>query len=685
IEDVMISGPGLIDGSDTNAAGEVVGVLTGDDPREASIRTDAGEPGAANKAIAIVNARNITFRDFSIKNGGHFGILGTGIVGWTIDGIIVDTNRDALDIDASQNVTVRNSVFNSLTDDAIVLKASFGLGRFLPTHNVLIENCTVSGYDAGSVIDKVYSTEKLVATDRDGPTARIKLGTEGTTGFDTVTIRHVRFERSRGFALESVDGADLHDIILSDARMTNVSSSPIFIRLGDRGRTPVTGPSVSEVTTPTTSIRLDDRGWVLPNLPARYGNYPVVRFTPAYDKSMAVPLGGASTPFTIVNAASPVRLNPNGVDPASPMAANAVGAGFAHVRNIRISDVIVDNADPRYPILLAGLVDHPIENVTLTDVTVRYRGGLLMEHAVEQRQLNQQYSYRAYQSPMATQSLPWLVNTFFAKNEALLPRVRWTAGAAGGEGHWDADPYNVPEMPREYPEPSNFGILLAYGLYARHVQGLTLENVSFHLLTADERPPVVLDDVDTLRAVGFTADVKPGAATVVRVTNSRKRIAGREYVPGEPYKTTTVRNVSVPAALVVQEVVVDRPAPGTPPDSLYLLPTAPSTAHPYSYAVPDASYTKPPTVYRPSFSGVGAPRVTVGQALDLVVRVTSPLGLERLRYSAQQLPTGATFDAATHTLHWMPTPMQVGTHTIRLTVDDGVLPEHCDVVITVVR
>ncbi|MES1255893.1 MAG: hypothetical protein ABUS56_09810, partial [Acidobacteriota bacterium] len=129
VEDVMISGPGLIDGSRLDSRGETIGVLSTGDPREVATRTDGGAPGGGNKAIALKNARRIVFRDFSIKNGGHFAILGTGVVGWTIDHIIVDTNRDAFDIDASQNVTVRNSVFNSLTDDALVLKASFGLGK----------------------------------------------------------------------------------------------------------------------------------------------------------------------------------------------------------------------------------------------------------------------------------------------------------------------------------------------------------------------------------------------------------------------------------------------------------------------------------------------------------------------------------------------------------------------------
>ena len=119
-----------------NDRGETVNVLTGGDPREVTTRTESGAPGGANKAIALKNARNIVFKDFSLKNGGHFAIIGTGVVGWTVDNIVVDTNRDAYDIDASQNVTIRNSVFNSLTDDAIVLKGTFGLGTFTPTRNV---------------------------------------------------------------------------------------------------------------------------------------------------------------------------------------------------------------------------------------------------------------------------------------------------------------------------------------------------------------------------------------------------------------------------------------------------------------------------------------------------------------------------------------------------------------------
>lgn len=684
VENVMISGPGRIDGSRIDpVTGHLVNVLTGDDPPEVTLRTAAGTPGSANKAIALKNAKHIIFRDFSIKNGGHFAILGTGIVGWTVDGVTIDTNRDAINVDASQDVTVRRSVFNSLTDDAIVLKASFGLGRYFATKNVLIEDCTVSGYDAGSVLAGTYTTNKLVATDRDGPTARIKLGTEGTTGFDRITIRNVHFERSRGFAIESVDGAKLSNIVMTDVSMKNVSSSPIFIRLGDRGRAPVTGNSGDLSTSPPNTVRLDNTNWVLPNDTSLFGNYPPVRFVPSYAKDNPVAIGGASNPFDIVSPTTPLRINRNSPEPDDATSANAVGVGFARVRNIRIARVTVEDADPRYPILLAGLVGHPIENVSFEDIEVVYRGGLKMEHAVEQRQIDQSYAYTPFEGAPTTQSIPWLVNTFFSKNEALLPRISWSSEANDGAGGWRDDPYNVPEMPREYPEPSDFGVLPAYGMYARHVRGLKVNNVRFSFMVEDERPAVVLDDVVDARFRDFEATVAEGTPVFVRVTNTRKRAAVREYVPDEPYRTTRVSKTVLPRGIAVADVIVDRPAPGTPPDTLYSQPTAPSPAAPFAYAVADASYPRPATVYRPAIVGLPVPRVVAGQPVTFTVEAVNPIAGTPLTFSSGELPEGAVFDAVSREFSWIPQATQVGQHTIELVVTDGLLPEKREFTITV--
>ena len=131
----------------------------------------------------------------------------------------MDTNRDAYNIDCSQDVTVSNSHFNSLTDDAIVMKASYGAGVFMPTQNVLIEDCVGSGYDAGSVITGACTTDKIVATTPAAPPP-VSSGTESTCGYHTVTITRVRFERSRGFCMEAVDGSSLTNIVMTDCTMT---------------------------------------------------------------------------------------------------------------------------------------------------------------------------------------------------------------------------------------------------------------------------------------------------------------------------------------------------------------------------------------------------------------------------------------------------------------------------------
>jgi hypothetical protein len=57
----------------------------------------------------------------------------------------------------------------------------------------------------------------------------------------------------------------------------------------------------------------------------------------------------------------------------------------------------------------------------------------------------------------------------------------------------------VPERVGDYPEFSMFGELPAWGLYVRHVEGLTLRNITLHLAAADYRPAFVFDDVRDLK------------------------------------------------------------------------------------------------------------------------------------------------------------------------------------------
>ena len=658
LTDIYITGAGILDGSsyhEKNAAAKPLEyILGGDDPVEDAHRDNKGHVGSwfGNKCISMVRCKNVVFKDFTILIGGHFGILTTCVENLLVDHILVDTNRDAFDIDACKDVTVRNSVFNSLTDDAICLKASYGGQLLKAVENVLVEDCVVSGYDAGSVFAKKYSVNKLVADDRCPPTGRVKFGTEATGGCNTVIIRRVKFDRSRGFCLESVDTAQMHDILMEDCEMNHVSSSPIFIRLGDRARFPVRGINKDDALSHEKDVRITNQNWVLPDSDD-YTQYPAARYQAAYNKTKKVSADGKQF-FNIVDENNPCLINEANIelvekalkDAASdtvledwqkPLFANAVGtADFATCYDIEIRNVTIKDADPRYPILIHGLNNSLVQNVRIHDISVEFRGGITMEMATMQTQLNTNWKYSQFMAPVRVQSLPWLVNTFFCKNEALLPRMDWDPALDG----WVEDPFNVPEMPDVYPESSNFGILPACGVYARHVLGLELDNISFTYKLPDDRPLIVLDDASDiligkieytngsccenysmLDEYGSTANT---AFQIVAVTDNYRRDTGCEYVPEYPYHTTTVRRLTNNSALSACMVTVNAPAPGTPKDSLYSYPTAAIPENGYVQDIDIEKYPLPRTVYRPFIEALEENTFRANEEQNLYLKIHDP-------------------------------------------------------------
>ncbi|MEP7108884.1 MAG: glycoside hydrolase family 28 protein [Ferruginibacter sp.] len=199
----------------------------------------AQRKGMGNKAISLKLCRNVILKDFTILNGGHFGILATGADNLTIDNLKMDTNRDGMDIDCCSNVRISNCTINSPYDDAICLKSSFALGYAKPTQNVTITNCEVSGYDLGTFYKGTYERKEWNSVpDKEGPTGRIKFGTESNGGFKNITISNCIFDYCRGLALETVDGGLLEDISISNITMRDIVNAPIFLRLAARMRGP---------------------------------------------------------------------------------------------------------------------------------------------------------------------------------------------------------------------------------------------------------------------------------------------------------------------------------------------------------------------------------------------------------------------------------------------------------------
>jgi polygalacturonase len=378
-----------------------------------------GERGAADKAIALKLSRNVTLRDFSISNGGHFAVLATGVDNLTIDNLTIDTNRDGLDIDSCRNVHISNSRINTPNDDAITLKGTHALGTARSSENIMITNSLVSGYDLGSLLDATFKRTLEHAPDRDGPTGRIKIGTESEGDFRNITISNVVFDRSRGLAFESVDGAHIEDVAVSNITMRQVSNAPFFLRLGSRMRAP------------------------------------------------------------------------KGVE---------VGA----IRRISVSNVTVYDADPRYGSIIAGIPGHDVEDVKFSNIRIVYRGGLNLDQVAKQPKE--------------------LVNTFFFRAEGGIP---------------PREAYATPEREKEYPEPSMFGMLPAWGFFIRHAKGIELSNVELSFLNEDRRPAFVIEQAEDVELNHVHAQKTAGVPSVVLINAKNIRVAGESSVPDVKLPTVT--------------------------------------------------------------------------------------------------------------------------------------------------
>jgi len=103
----------------------------------------------------------------------------------------------------------------------------------------------------------------------------------------------------------------------------------------------------------------------------------------------------------------------------------------------------------------------------------------------------------------------------------------------GGGGAAELVERIVPELEKAYPDAYMFGDLPAYGLYCRHVDGLTLDGVDVNVDQPDARPAVVLDDVR--RSVIRALQAAPAAAgtPLVWLRSAREcRLEGLRPRPG---------------------------------------------------------------------------------------------------------------------------------------------------------
>jgi len=174
--------------------------------------------------LRIIDCKGVHIKDISLRDSPCWMQNYLNCEDLLIEGIRVDNqanfNNDGCDIDGCRGVVVRNCFINS-EDDGLCFKGA----SERPTEDVLVENC------------HLYSTCNA-----------LKFGTDSQGDFRRVLVRNVEVggpaagmrARNRrmalsGVAFESVDGNTVEDILVSDVHIVR-SSSPLFLRLGDRGR-----------------------------------------------------------------------------------------------------------------------------------------------------------------------------------------------------------------------------------------------------------------------------------------------------------------------------------------------------------------------------------------------------------------------------------------------------------------
>ena len=240
-----------------------------------------------------------------------------------------------------------------------------------------------------------------------------KIGTASAGTFRKITVRNLTvYDTYRSaIALETVDGGLLEDIDIRDVHAVNTGNA-IFIRLGHRNT--------------------DSRYSTLRNVYIGHVKVEV----PSGKPDIGYPMEGPKIKY------------PQGIVPSPNDAALSVSPENNSGSNI----AVIEYPHNVFPASITGLPGHPVSNVTLENIEVKYEGG----------------------ADSARASFPYDSLSL------------------------------ITEAAHSYPEFSMFGELPCWGLYVRHASGLTMKDIRLSYEKSDFRPACIFDDVQKLSLTGVS-------------------------------------------------------------------------------------------------------------------------------------------------------------------------------------
>ncbi|MFL5743819.1 MAG: glycoside hydrolase family 28 protein [Niastella sp.] len=138
------------------------------------------------------------------------------------------------------------------------------------------------------------------------------------------------------------------------------------------------------------------------------------------------------------------------------------------IKNVKAQAAANAQLTPPSGILITGVPGHYITNVTLENIEITLAGGGTVENAQQQ----------------------------------------------------------VPEAVDKYPEVKTFGPLVpAYGIWARHVKGLKLVNITLHLDSIDRRPAFICEDGQDIEVDGRKIPETIGKPAIIHLENIKNTLS----------------------------------------------------------------------------------------------------------------------------------------------------------------
>jgi polygalacturonase len=226
LHDVAITGTGTIDGG-----GNLV-------------RSNTVPSGQADKALSLKLIDGLTITDITMRHGGHFAILANGCTNVTVARvkILSSTDRDAFNLINSSHVRISDSVIEG-SDDAMVLKSDFALGKKIANTDIRVTN------------SHVLSTQNNA----------LQFGSETCGDFSNISFSGISITAAgkAGIGITSNDGAIIDGVTYDNITMSG-AATPIFLKLDDQGRCPGHPPLGRirniTITNVTATHSIDARG-----------------------------------------------------------------------------------------------------------------------------------------------------------------------------------------------------------------------------------------------------------------------------------------------------------------------------------------------------------------------------------------------------------------------------------------